>query len=205
MKNIIKDIEKGEIKRAYLIYGEEKYLVRNIKDKLIKAIVNDGDNMNFSKFSGKDCNEKQIIDLAETLPFLAQYRVILMEDTGWFKSANEDMANYIAEIPEDTVLVFIENEVDKRNRLYKQVKSNGYVCECGRMNKSDLSKWILVRLKKENKNIARDNMDYLLDKLGDDMDNITSELDKLLSYTLNKDVITREDIDKVCISEMDGK
>lgn len=149
MKNIIKDIEKGEIKRAYLIYGEEKYLVRNIKDKLIKAIVNDGDNMNFSKFSGKDCNEKQIIDLAETLPFLAQYRVILMEDTGWFKSANEDMANYIAEIPEDTVLVFIENEVDKRNRLYKQVKSNGYVCECGRMNKSDLSKWILVRLKKE--------------------------------------------------------
>lgn len=205
MKNIIKDIEKGEIKRAYLIYGEEKYLVRNIKDKLIKAIVNDGDNMNFSKFSGKDCNEKQIIDLAETLPFLAQYRVILMEDTGWFKSANEDMASYIAEIPEDTVLVFIENEVDKRNRLYKQVKSNGYVCECGRMNKSDLSKWILVRLKKENKNIARDNMDYLLDKLGDDMDNITSELDKLLSYTLNKDVITREDIDKVCISEISGK
>ena len=205
MKNIIKDIEKGEIERAYLIYGEEKYLVRNIKDKLIKAIVNDGDNMNFSKFSGKDCNEKQIIDLAETLPFLAQYRVILMEDTGWFKSANEDMANYIAEIPEDTVLVFIENEVDKRNRLYKQVKSNGYVCECGRMNKSDLSKWILVRLKKENKNIARDNMDYLLDKLGDDMDNITSELDKLLSYTLNKDVITREDIDKVCISEISGK
>ena len=205
MKNIIKDIEKGEIKRAYLIYGEEKYLVRNIKDKLIKAIVNDGDNMNFSKFSGKDCNEKQIIDLAETLPFLAQYRVILMEDTGWFKSANEDMANYIAEIPEDTVLVFIENEVDKRNRLYKQVKSNGYVCECGRMNKSDLSKWILVRLKKENKNIARDNMDYLIDKLGDDMDNITSELDKLLSYTLNKDVITREDIDKVCISEISGK
>lgn len=48
-------------------------------------------------------------------------------------------------------------------------------------------------------------MDYLLDKLGDDMDNITSELDKLLSYTLNKDVITREDIDKVCISEISGK
>lgn len=205
MKNIIKDIEKNEIKRAYLIYGEEKYLVRNIKDKLLKAIVNDGDNMNFSKYSGKDCNEKQIIDMAETMPFLAEYRVILMEDTGWFKSANEDMTSYIAEIPNNSVLIFVENEVDKRNKLYKQIKSNGYICECSRMNKSDLSKWILVTLKKENKNITRENMDYLLEKLGDDMDNIVSELDKLLSYTLNKEVITREDIDKVCISEISGK
>ena len=37
------------------------------------------------------------------------------------------------------------------------------------------------------------------------MDNINSELDKLLSYTLNKDVIEREDIDKVCVSEITGK
>lgn len=205
MKNIIKDIEKDEIKRVYLIYGEEKYLVRNIKERLVKAVSNDGDSMNYSKFSGKDCNAKRVIDLAETLPFFAKYRVILLEDTDWCKSGNDDMAAYIENIPESAVLIFVEAEVDKRNKLYKQIKNNGYVCECSRMNNADLTKWILVRLKKENKNITRENMNYLLEKLGDDMDNINSELDKLLSYTLNKDVIEREDIDKVCVSEITGK
>lgn len=205
MKNIVQDIEKGQLKRVYLIYGEEKYLVRNIKDRLIKGIVNEGDNMNFSKCSGKDCNAKQVIDLAETMPFLANYRVILLEDTNWFKSANEDMTAYVESIPENTVLIFVESEIDKRNKLYKQVKNHGYVCECNRMNHAELTKWILVRLKKENKNITKDNMNYLLEKLGDDMDNITSELDKLMSYTLGKDVIEKSDIDAVCISEITGK
>ena len=205
MKNIIRDIEKDEIKRVYLIYGEEKYLIRNIKEKLLKGLVNEGDNMNFSKFSGKDCNAKQIIDMAETLPFFSKYRVILLENTEWFKSANEDMASYIEGIPESCVLIFVESDVDKRNKLYKQLKSHGYICECSRMNNAELTKWILVRLKREKKNITRENMNYLLEKLGNDMDNITCELDKLVSYTMNKDVIEKEDIDKVCISEITGK
>lgn len=205
MKNIVKDIEKGELKRVYLIYGEEKYLVRNIKNRLLKGIVNDGDNMNFSKFMGKDCNARQIIDLAETMPFLADYRVILLEDTNWFKSSSEDMAEYVKNIPAETVIIFVESEVDKRNKLYKQVKSLGYVCECKRMSNSELTKWILVRFKKENKNITKENMNYLLEKTGDDMDNIESELDKLISFTLGRDVIEKEDIDSVCISEITGK
>lgn len=205
MKNIVKDIEKGELKRIYLIYGEEKYLVRNIKNRLLKGVVNDGDNMNFSKFVGKDCNVGQIIDLAETMPFLASYRVILLEDTNWFKSSCDDMAEYVKNIPDETVIIFVESEVDKRNKLYKQVKSEGYVCECKRMSNSELTKWILVRLKKENKNITKENMNYLLGKTGDDMDNIECELDKLISYTLGRDVIEKEDIDSVCISEITGR
>lgn len=205
MKNIVKDIEKGELKRVYLIYGEEKYLVRSIKNRLLKGIVNDGDNMNFSKFAGKDCNAGHVIDLAETMPFLADYRVILLEDTNWFKSSCEDMAEYVKSIPDETVIIFVEAEVDKRNKLYKQVKANGYICECKRMNNAELTKWILVRLKKENKNITKENMNYLLEKIGDDMDNIHCELDKLLSYTYEKDIIEKEDIDSICISEITGR
>lgn len=205
MKNISKDIENEELKRAYLIHGEEKYLVRNIKNKLINAVVNEGDNMNFSRFSGKECDAKKVIDLAETMPFFAKYRVILLEDTEWFKSANDDMAGYIQEIPEDAILIFVESEVDKRNKLYKKVKEHGYVCECNRMSGGELTKWILVRLKKEGKNITSANMNYLLEKLGNNMDNITCELDKLMAYTYGRDVIERQDIDDICISEITGK
>lgn len=205
MKNIVKDIEKKELRRVYLIYGEEKYLVRNIKNKLIHGIVAEGDTMNFTRYQGKDFTVREVIASADTLPFFADYRVVLIEDSGFMKSANDEMAEYIAHIPESTVMIFVESEVDKRNKIYKQVKNAGYICECTRMKNAELVKWVLVRLNKENKKITRENMNYFLEKVGDDMDNITGELDKLLGYTYGREVIEREDIDKVCISEITGK
>ncbi len=205
LKNIIKDIEKNELKRVYLIYGEEKYLIRTIKNRMIKGLVKADDTMNYTKFVGKDSSVKEIIQTCDTLPFFADYRVVLLEDTGFFKTSNDEMAEYIKEIPDSSVVIFIEEEVDKRNKVYKQVKSTGYICECSRMNHSELSKWVLVRLNKENKKITKENMDYLLEKLGDDMDNISSELDKLLSYTMGRNIIGKSDIDDVCVSEITGK
>ena len=205
MKNIIKDIENKELKKVYLIFGEEKYLIRSLKKKINEGLDCTSDNMNFSKFSGKDTVTLEVIDSANTLPFFADYRVVMLEDTGWLKSSNDEIAEYIKEIPESTVVFFIESEVDKRNKLYKQIKSLGYICECNSLNNSELMKWILVRLNKENKKITRENMNYFLEKVGSDMDNITSEVDKLVSYTLGRDIIEREDIDAVCISEINGK
>ena len=41
------------------------------RDKLKEALVQDGDTMNFTVFKGKNSNPGEIIDLAETMPFLA--------------------------------------------------------------------------------------------------------------------------------------
>ena len=70
MKTIDNDIKNMDFKKAYLLYGQERYLIKQYRDKLIKAMVNDGDSMNFSSFEGDGINQKEIIDLAETLPFL---------------------------------------------------------------------------------------------------------------------------------------
>ena len=69
MKTIDNDIKTGQFKQIYLLYGEEQYLIRQYRDKLKHALAADDDTMNFSAFSGSDINQKEIIDLAETLPF----------------------------------------------------------------------------------------------------------------------------------------
>ena len=61
--------------------------------------------MNFSAFSGSDINQKEIIDLAETLPFFADRRLILIEDSGLFKKSAEELADYMSSIPETTYFV----------------------------------------------------------------------------------------------------
>ena len=104
MKSIDEDIKTGQFQNVYLLYGEEAYLKRQYKEKLLKAMVTQGDTMNFSAYEGKDIAQGELIDLAETLPFFAERRVILVEDSGFFKNSAEELAAYIPEVAKAPVL-----------------------------------------------------------------------------------------------------
>ena len=67
-RDIDNDIKNNEYKRVYLLYGDETYLVRQYKNKLLKALVAEGDVMNFTAYEGKDTDIVGIIDLANTMP-----------------------------------------------------------------------------------------------------------------------------------------
>lgn len=205
MKTIDEDIKTGRFKRVYLLYGEEAYLKKQYKDKLKKALIADGDTMNISAYEGKGINPREIIDLAETLPFFAERRVILMENSGFFKGACEELAAYVPESAETTCLVFVEEEVDKRSKLYKAVNKAGKAVEFGTQKEELLVRWILARLRKEQKNITKNVLDLFLDKTGSDMGTIDRELEKLICYTMGKDVIEAEDIEAITTEQVTNK
>ena len=131
MKTIDEDIRNGQYKTMYLLYGAEAYLKKQYKDKLIKALVAEGDTMNFSAYEGKGINPKELIDLAETLPFFAERRVILVENSGFFKNSCDDLAEYLLEPAASTCFLFVEEEVDKRSKMYKAVAKGGKAVEFG--------------------------------------------------------------------------
>ena len=205
MKNIDEDIKRGQFAQVYLLYGEEAYLKKQYKDKLKHAMVTEGDTMNFSAFEGKSINPKEIIDLAETLPFYADRRVILIENSGFFKNACEELAEYLPQVAPATHFIFVEEEVDKRSKMYKAAKASGRIVEFLPQNEELLTRWILGRLKREGKNITGSVMQLFLTKTGTDMGNIDRELEKLLCYTLDRDVITAEDVEAVVTEQTTNK
>ena len=75
MKTIDEDIKTGQFKAAYLLYGDEDYLKKQYRDKLTKALMGQGDTMNFAKYEGKDSSIEEIISFADTMPFFADRRV----------------------------------------------------------------------------------------------------------------------------------
>lgn len=131
MQRINEDINNGNFRQMYLLYGEERYLKRQYREKLKKALCTDGDQMNVQVYEGKDQNIGEIIDLAETLPFLAERRVIFLDNSGLFKAGGEKLAEYLEHPNETTFFVFTENEIDKRSKLYKTVNSGGIAVEFG--------------------------------------------------------------------------
>ncbi|MBQ9765863.1 MAG: DNA polymerase III subunit delta [Lachnospiraceae bacterium] len=207
MQNLKNALKTGEWKRVYLFFGEESYLKRTYKNQVKKAIIGEEDSMNYNYFEGKEAsNEKEIMAIADTMPFFADRRLIIVENSGFFKSAvSDEFCDYIKAMPDTVVLLFVENEVDKRSKLYKAVTSAGSAIEMGRQPDNMLIDWMIKKLAHEGKNITRRDMDILLERTGNDMDNINNELDKLIAYTYGRDVITSEDIDAVCTDQINGR
>ena len=53
MKSLNEDLKTGQFKQIYLLYGEEAYLKKQYRDRLTKALLPEGNTMNFAHFEGK--------------------------------------------------------------------------------------------------------------------------------------------------------
>ncbi|MGN1267466.1 MAG: DNA polymerase III subunit delta [Dorea sp.] len=205
MKSLNEDIKSGQFKQIYLLYGEEAYLKKQYRDKLSKAMMPDNETINYSYYEGKGIVPAQIIDLAETMPFFADKRLIVIENSGFFKNANPEFADYLKNVPETAYFLFIENEVDKRGKMYKAVKDKGRIVEMGRQDEKTLLYWIASNMKREGKQIKESTARYLVSKTGTDMENLEKEMEKLFSYTLDREEITAEDVDAICTTQITNK
>ena len=197
MKILSQHIKSKEFKPVYLICGDEDYLRKQYKDRMKEALVGD-DAMNCSYYEGKGISVKELIDLGETLPFFGERRLVVVENSGFFSSSQDELAAYIKEMPETTHFLFVEKEVDKRNKLYKAVSSLGYVAQMGAPDERTLIRWIVGLLRAEGRGMTEQTLRYFLERIDTDMENIRREIDKLVVYTDGQVEITREDIDAVC-------
>ncbi len=202
MKSLNEDLKTGQFKQMYLLYGEEGYLKKQYKEKLQKAMIPEGDTMNYAYYEGKGINVKEIIDLAETMPFFGERRLIVIEDSGFFKNASPEFAEYLKEAPKTTCFLFVEEEIDKRGKLYKAVKDLGRIVELAVQDEQTLLRWILGNIRREGKQTTESAVRYLLAKCGTDMENLQSEMEKLFCYTLGKEAIEIADIEEICTTQI---
>jgi len=203
MKRVAEDLKKGALARVYLFFGEETYLRQHYKEKMIRAAAGGEGSMNLNIHRGKNPPASDLISEAQTLPFFAETRLVLAEDTGWFApGADADsvdlMIAFLKEIPETTVLLFCEESVDKRSRLYKAVAKAGRAAEFAYQTEETLRRWVMARLKEQGVSITGEALQEFLERTGDDMTRIDAELSKLLAYTVGTPGIRREDVQAVC-------
>lgn len=205
MKMLMEDIKNGHFKNVYLLTGEEVYLRSQYRKRLREALLDPEDTMNGAVFEGKGISVGEVIDLAETMPFFAERRVIEIRDSGFLKSASPELADYVLKIPQSTCIIFNEAEVDKRGRLYKAIKKVGRVVDFQRQDEKTLMRWVLGILKREGKKITEGTLYVFLGRTGSDMEHIDKELEKLLCYTMGREEITDADVEAVCIDRIENR
>ncbi len=200
MKTLAADIKAKSFKRVYLLYGEEEFLKKSYKSQLIQAIAGE-DTMNTMFYDGKGADPAAVRDFLVTMPFFADYRLAVLSDTGLFSSSSEEWVELISALPETAVLLFEETKVDKRGRLYKAVGKSGYACEMKKPSEGALMSWIVQILKQDGKVIAQPVCEALLMRAGDNMENLRTQLEKLICYVGERQEITMADVEAVCTEQ----
>ncbi|MCR5639963.1 MAG: DNA polymerase III subunit delta [Lachnospiraceae bacterium] len=205
MKTIDEQLKSGNLKPAYLLYGDEDYLKQMYRKRLLAATVKEGDTMNFMSYEGASINVHEVIDFADTMPFFADSRVVLVENSGFFNRSVDDLADYFSHMSETAFLVFVEEKVDKRSRTYKEFAKVGEVVELKFPDEKELQAWVGGRVKRAGKQITMDAWEEFRNRCSTNMENMDRELDKLLDYCADKPAISKKDVMDICIDSSEER
>ncbi len=200
-ERLIKDIRNRTFARVYVFHGEEHFLKVSCRTQLTKVLIPEGAEMNLTVFQGNAIDIKEVIAAADTMPFFSEYRLIVLQDTGLFSAKGNELAAYLPNIPETTVLAFFEEKIDKRSQNCKLFRSavsvGGVILEQSKQTPQQLQEWCARRLARDKKRITRNAAALLVSNANADMQLLVGEMEKLTAFTEGRDAITLEDVERV--------
>jgi len=217
-----KDLSNGNIRNLYIFYGPEEYLKKYYLDSIEKQILSvDLKSLNKSVFEGK-VELGRIIDACETYPVFSEKKLIIVKNSGIFKSGkaagekaknkgarsngrNEELEFFLHNIPAYTCLIFYEEEIDKRLKIVDIVKKQGLIVEFPYQKPDSLVKWVIKVLKSYNKTIDHVAASQLVENSEMGMNEILNEINKIVSYVGDRLNVTSDDIERVCTKTVKGR
>ncbi len=199
------DIKNASPKQVYLLYGEEAYLRRSYKNRLKELIIGD-DDMNYSYFEGAGTDRNEVAELAATMPFFGERRLIICENTGWFSLKDTAVQQrMLDELPETTYMIFCEESADRRYSLFSKVSSLGLAARLDYQTYDELCKWVARKFKSVGKETEIAAAKLLVERVGNDMSALSCETEKLIGFASERDAITKEDVEAVGVVRLNDR
>ncbi|MBT8295955.1 MAG: DNA polymerase III subunit delta [Gramella sp.] len=181
-RQIVTDIQKGNIKPIYFLMGEEPYYVDRISDFIAENILSEEERgFNQMVIYGRDSNIEEIVSNAKRYPMMAERQVVIVKEAQDLARTIEKLVDY-AENPQPTTVLVVcykYKKIDKRKKLHKAISKSGVIFEGKRMYENQVGDWIIKTLKGRGFGISPKAAQMLVEFLGTDLGKIDNELQKL--------------------------
>ncbi len=179
MQELNKSINDKKIGGIYLFHGDEDFLKNNYKNKIIAALDLENNDINLNYYKDK-YNIGEALMLANTMPFGNDKRLIIFENTSIIA---DDRINEFSNLPSTTVILIIENIIDKRTKGFKFLKEIAKIYEFKKGDERMKIGAINLVLKKYNRKMHPRVMNYIIANSENDMYSIINNMEKLVSAT----------------------
>ena len=195
-------VENGELVPLYLLFGDEPYLVERAVKKLMERAVDPGfKDFNLNVFYGNECKGEEVFGAAQTLPMFAERRVVLVKKGGDLSAAAmEVLLPYLQDASPSTCLIFQAEKVDGRKKFYAELKKRGETVEFKRPYENQLGPYVRDEVRAAGKKIDSAAADLLAYLVGNNLQELVSQIEKLCIYCGKKESIGVADV-KAIVSD----
>lgn len=203
-----KDIKVGNIKNSYIFCGPDEELIKEAIGKVISPYIDENlKDLNLVKFDGVQCEFDEIVNACETLPFMAEKKVVIVYRCPFLKekldasnkSFYNSMKEYLKDMPGHTILVLYHVFGDKRDTLKKNKNIMALdkittIVQIDKLKRDGFYKRVDNIFKTNKKNINKVELRYFCEKIPMNLEIAQKEVSKLVDYTVGRE-ITKRDID----------
>ena len=168
---------KEKVEHVYNIVGEDIFLVKQAITNLKSALVLDLEEFNYVKLDADKMKKEEALVNLEMLPMGNDYRLVVLV------SPNADVVKFVNtyDFEDSSTIVACVNA---------EKLQNAEIIDCTKLDRADITKYVLHNLSKVKLSIQEQALDYLIDATNGDMAKIVNELNKLVSYALDEELIT---------------
>ena len=180
-ESICKEIAERKFSPIYVLMGEEPFFIDQITDLLIENVLAEEErDFNQSIFYGADADAVSVINAARRFPMMSEYQLIVVKEAQLMRDI--ELLNAYAKHPlSSTVLVinYKYKTLDRRKSLAAAVEKNGILFESKKIPDYKMPGFITGLLQQRSLAIDAKAAQMLSDFLGNDLNRLSKELDKL--------------------------
>ena len=175
-----------KISHFYLFYGENDFqknmAIEKLKEKLLGKEISD---FNFRIFYGDELSNdiSPVIGFITSFPFVTEKKLAIVRKTDHIsEEALNNILPYLKDPPEFAYIVFTAQKPDFRIEFFKYIKDSKNAIQFRQFSEAETISWIKKMGKEIGIDISDEASSYLYYMVGNNLDELYSELQKLLSY-----------------------
>lgn len=197
-EKIIGEWQKKIYKNIYWLEGEEDYYIDMIVDYAEHKILDEAEaGFNLTVFYGKDADWAAVVNACKRYPMFAERQVVLLKEAQQMKDI--DKLESYAENPLGSTIFVVAHKtktLDKRGKLYKVLKKSAEIFTSEKVKDYKLQEWIGEYVRSQGYKINTKAISLLDEHIGNDLNRIVNEIEKLALNLKGKKDITEDDIEK---------
>ncbi len=182
----------------YLLYGLEEFLINQEIDKIKNN--NNIDDIDIVRYDLENTKIENIIEDASSISLFGNKKLIIVDNSYIFTGTtnkklieqNTDILTSYLNNPSNNIIIFkiLKEKLDERKKIVKLFKEKGIVKDFNRTN--NINKYVVDMF--DNYKIDNNNINLLIDRVGNNLEILNQEIEKIKQYKDTDLNVTNDDI-----------
>lgn len=200
LRKIHQSIQLKQLAPVYLVDGEEPYYIDMITSWFENEILSPAEkDFNLMVLYGKDVDWPDVVNTCRRFPMFAERQVVILKDAaGMLPKSFGELAGYL-ENPSPTTVFLIEHrfkKADGRGKIVKYAKEKGFYFTSDKIKDEHVPQWIQSLGEEIGVRVGERESQMLATYLGNDLQKIANEIEKIRINVPNEKALTAELIQK---------